>query len=435
MVKLFGKTLKTTKGQKGGKVLGQGSFGCVIDSLTGKKDTVSKLINLDEVADNSSQMKEIVDEYTKGEIFRKNDPKNRFFLPVLSMEKMSGRGASKEVRNDLQTCGYSKDGNILNFSIKRGGKFQKIGVILSEKELMKSLLYSLHGAKKCIDELNTGLFDIKPDNLLFSITHHDDKEFLHPTFIDFSSDFVLTSEQEFLKFFPKWSSRGQMTYYQYWSYEILTMIYMTFDQHNSKNMSKSKKYRAKQDFEEQIYAYHEIPKTKKLFDKKIQEYIIKTMGKKDSHKILTKGAMVWAIAKSYHRIFDQKKSNYTGLVEKMLRHDPEDRPSLEESIKMVEKALGMQTTMPHDVAIDITNHKHKEQIYKIFGIGKKQEKKIGLMRKIFNIKKKKKETGRKVKSSIPKKKERKITKAQKRAILKNKRLTKSQKVAILTRGL
>ena len=39
MIKYFRKiNKKRGKSQKGGKVLGQGTFGCVIDSLTGNKD-------------------------------------------------------------------------------------------------------------------------------------------------------------------------------------------------------------------------------------------------------------------------------------------------------------------------------------------------------------------------------------------------------------
>ena len=422
MVKLFGKILRKNKSQKGGKVLGQGSFGCVIDSLNRNKDTVSKLINLDEVDENSPEMKEIVDEYTKGEIFRKNDPKNRFFLPVLTMERMSGKTSSKQVRKDLQTCGYSKDGNILNFSIKRGGKFQKIGIILSEKEILKSLLYSLHGAKKCVDQLNTGLFDIKPDNLLFSITHHNNEEYLHPTFIDFSSDFVLTSQQEFLNFFEKWGGSGNPTYYQYWSYEILTMIYMIFEQKGSKGMAEIEKKQAIQDFVSNIHNYHGFPRSKQIFDTDMQQYILTTIKQKDGYKKMMKDSMVWAISQSYYSLFQQKKSSNINILNKMSNNIPWKRLSLEQSIKQIESVLKMKSTMPQEVVINITKHKHKEQIYKIFGIGKKHVKKIGLLHKIFNMKIKKKKRRAKT-----------ITKSQKKAILKNKRLTKSQKYAILNR--
>ena len=194
---------------------------------------------------------------------------------------------------------------------------------------------------------------------------------------------------------------------------------MTHDKYGGKGLKKNEKDKHRKEFMDQVINYHGI-RHKDLFTSDIQSYILKEMGKKNGHKKLLKGAMTWAIAKSYYELFAQKNSKHVNILKKMLNHDPAKRLSLEQSIKEVETILKMKNTMPHEVTIDITKHKYKKKIYKIFGITKKQAKKLNFLRNIF---------------TIEKKQQRGIKSSREHSIAKNKKLTKSQKITILNRSL
>ena len=135
--------------QKGGKVLGQGGYGCVIDppimcsSKLNKLNKVSKLINLT----NASQEKhdEAINEYESGKIFTKVDPNNMYFLPGIDLCQITDKDKNITSGNkkDIEKCGFKdkKKTFLLNILMKKGDDFPKITKELNETNFLKSLAY------------------------------------------------------------------------------------------------------------------------------------------------------------------------------------------------------------------------------------------------------------------------------------------------------
>ena len=238
-------TRKTKKVQKGGKVLGQGRDGCVVDpplicsSTMSKLNKISKLINVTNASDD--QYDAYVSEYKSGKIFRRVDPNYLHFLPGIDMCEISDseKNVSAAMKRDIKKCGYKKprvETYMLNIVMKKGEDFPKITQNLNEKDFLKSLAYIITGAKKCIYELKICLLDIKGPNLLYSKDDgHDD---IYPVFIDFSDDFVIKSKGDFLNFIDNFGSK-MLPYYDTWSFEILALFYAKFSAHNNINSNEN----------------------------------------------------------------------------------------------------------------------------------------------------------------------------------------------------
>jgi len=235
----------TGKKQSGGKILGTGRDGCVVDpplmcsSTMSKLNKISKLINVTDVS--SEQYQDYVNEYESGKIFRKHDPNNLHFLPGIDMceIKENDKNVTKSMKKDIKDCGYKKRGKqtyMLNIIMKKGADFPKITENLSEKDFLKSLADILTGAKQCIYQMNILLLDIKGGNLLYSKDDgHDD---IYPVFIDFSDDFVIKSKKDFLDFIKSFG-KSQLPYYDTWSFEILALFYAEFTARNDVNTTKN----------------------------------------------------------------------------------------------------------------------------------------------------------------------------------------------------
>ncbi len=233
------------KKQSGGKILGTGRDGCVVDpplmcnSSMNKLNKISKLINVTDVS--NAQYQDYVNEYEAGKIFRKYDPNNLHFLPGIDMCDISESEdrVTKSMKKDIKKCGYKQKGKetyMLNIIMKKGQDFPKITQNLSEKDFLKSLAYVLNGAKQCIYEMNVLLLDIKGPNLLYSKDDgHDD---IYPVFIDFSADFVIKSKKGFLGFIKSFG-KSQLPYYDTWSFEILALFYAEFTARNNVNTTKN----------------------------------------------------------------------------------------------------------------------------------------------------------------------------------------------------
>ena len=231
----------TGKKQSGGKILGKGRDGCVVDpplmcsSSMNKLNKISKLINVSDVS--AEQYQDYVNEYESGKIFRKHDPDNKHFLPGIDMCEISEneKRVSKSMKKDIKKCGYKKKGKetyMLNIIMKKGKDFPDITEKLSGRNFLKSLAYILHGAKQCIYDMNILLLDIKGPNLLYS--QDDGSDDTYPVFIDFSDDFVIKNKSQFLNFIQSFG-RSQLPYYDTWSFEILVLFYAEFTAKNSQN--------------------------------------------------------------------------------------------------------------------------------------------------------------------------------------------------------
>ena len=135
---------------------------------------------------------------------------------------------TKEFQDDVSICGYRYKNNVnthlMNIVMKKGTSFPKIARQLNATNFLKSMAYSLKGLRKCIYELNTGLFDIKPGNLLYSQDETDNK--IYPVFIDFSADFVTPSKSAFVNLVDSFS-RSLPTYGPF-SPELLIVFYFKY---------------------------------------------------------------------------------------------------------------------------------------------------------------------------------------------------------------
>ena len=107
---------KKIKNQTGGKVLGQGRDGLVVDppimcsSKMSALNKVSKLINISNITEHAYQ--DFINEYKSGHIFRNGDPNNFHFLPGIDMCEFDDRNASIELKKDLKQGGYKKGNKI-----------------------------------------------------------------------------------------------------------------------------------------------------------------------------------------------------------------------------------------------------------------------------------------------------------------------------------
>jgi len=215
-----------SKNKKGGKVLGKGRDGCVLDppvlcstksNPSDYKNQVSKIIDIS-YAD-PYKVEDFVEEFNSGEIFHRFDPRGENFLPGLEMCYKKFHQLSNEQKTDIDTCGYNNMEHAslyLNILLKKGLSFQTTTQALNEKDFLRSLGYLLLGAKTCVADINILLLDIKADNLLYS----EDKDGTFPVFIDFSNDFVITDRTRLITFLTSFSS-----FYNTWSTEMLMFFY------------------------------------------------------------------------------------------------------------------------------------------------------------------------------------------------------------------
>ena len=216
------------KNQKGGKILGVGSYGCVIDPplMCGKKikgDVVSKLLNL-----RSVDYKDVLSEYKFGQYFHKNDPNNDFFLSYIDMCKFDTVNIKKfkrHIAKDITKCGYVDNGvaSIANLILSKGEDFEKNLISMNYSETTNVMTYLLLCARKMIS-LDRMHLDIKPPNILFKKT---DKK-LHPVLIDFTADFILKTDDNGVNFFQDFLPRFGGDVYIIWPIEIYALKYYDY---------------------------------------------------------------------------------------------------------------------------------------------------------------------------------------------------------------
>lgn len=310
------------KKQKGGKILGKGRDGVVVDppKLCNKTmnptNKVSKLINISDVT--FDELNEYINEYKVGQQFRKIDPIFQHFLPGIDMCKFSSTDLdlSKELKNDIKNSEYKGIGNkidLLNIVMKKGQDFKSINSLLKSKDLLKSMYYLLLGAKKSIYDLNTCLLDIKYPNLLYSSDDNNKK--IYPVFIDFSNDFVINSSNKFDIFL---NTFGGVTNYPIWPIE-LNILYLT------------QKYSSK--VENNI--------KKKIKNHQIDEiliYIKKLLDEKNGLLKLYEKIMIFQIGLSYKETINLNETNIkiTELLNNMTNVDITKRMDINDIIKYID---------------------------------------------------------------------------------------------------
>lgn len=316
--------MSKSKISKGGKVLGIGRDGCVLDPAvlcstksnpSDYKNQVSKLIDISRA--DSYNIKDFVEEFNSGNIFHQFDPSGENFLPGLEMCYKKYHQLNNEQKKDISICKYNSDSyesTYINILLKKGLSFQKITQTLNQKDFLRSLGYLLLGAKSCIHDLNILLLDVKADNLLYS----EDKDGKFPVFIDFSNDFVITNQSKLIGFMNGFSS-----YYNTWSTEMLMFFYKI--QEGRKNHKKMK------ELEKSLSNYRGI----ELKNKKNKDYmndltknILKDVLLSSSRSVKQMKAlkefyekqMCFAIGRIYTEEYDKKIKKQSSFKNKEIEH-------------------------------------------------------------------------------------------------------------------
>jgi hypothetical protein len=355
--------------QKGGKVLGQGSYGCVISppilcsSKINKLNKVSKLINLTNAS--KAEYDEAINEYKSGEIFKKVDPNNMYFLPGIDLCEITDKdkNITKQNQKDIEKCGFkdNKQTFLLNILMKKGDDFPKITKELNETNFLKSLAYVLNGANKSIYDLNICLLDIKGDNILYS--KDDDSEEIYPVFIDFSDNFVIKSGDEFINFIRDFSP--QLPYYPTWGLEISILFLDYFIDNYYRNTKKYNKKR--QNFYQEIWDYKKIDFTvengKNMY-KNILDYINKEIKTKRGFLGFFNKIMIYSIGVSYYESFMKSKiknNKYINdLLLSMMRENIIYRPYINDILSLIKSKIKYKTR--EDLLISLKDEKKKKQI-------------------------------------------------------------------------
>ena len=343
------KTNKVEIPQIGGRVLGIGADGCVLEpfmkcekhSINYEKDNfVSKIIDISDMK--KSQYSEFIDEFKLGQKFKKIDPMSLYFLPGDELCIMDKNKLTKEQKDDIVSCKLKylsklkeekKYNKFINITMPRGYSPMDIFPKLNRIEMFQSLLHLVIGASRMIYENNMCMMDIKPDNILYKITK-DIKGinlYLHPVFIDFSSRFVIETPEKFEKFL-EWSSR--MSYYPILPPEIL--IYSIVQNFVNKNeTSKFKK------FQNEMYKYHGFTVSNKhdlKYGVGIYNFINKTP--RDKYYMLYDKFLVYQIGLVFKYLLQDMKKDHTMImfdyvVDLMTSQSMFERPSLDEVIELI----------------------------------------------------------------------------------------------------
>ncbi len=169
--------------QRGGKVIGTGTYGCVVDPVIpckktpSNKEKVSKLMSDKETLSIEAEIK-------IGKILAKADPDN--FYTIYASDSCILQSDEVELIDDeKKECGYVKRGKeVANLIMPRGGP--QLGEILhnnklTRKEVLKILLHLLYGCKMLLDN-HMAHFDISERNILMV---KDKNNKYRPVMIDF----------------------------------------------------------------------------------------------------------------------------------------------------------------------------------------------------------------------------------------------------------
>jgi len=215
--------------QKGGAVLGSGSFGCAIEpALLCKpiqkyhKNVISKIIPINNLK--QSERKEIYDEFKIGKYLHKSDKSGLFFLnPIQACQfKLSNKDINKSLNNDLYECGiYNESPEIFNIVYPKGYNLINILNMSSPSYFFRMVTGHLAKAiQVCARKSKVLLLDIKEDNMILL---QNNKKLLHPVLIDFTPEHIIGNGRKLEDFL--YDFKTSFPYYIYWSPEIKTLLF------------------------------------------------------------------------------------------------------------------------------------------------------------------------------------------------------------------
>jgi len=370
---------------KGGKVLGKGGYGCVIQpAIMCKKEDdptnkVSKIIRMDRLS--KENQKELNEEFYLSQKFKKIDIDNKYFLGGIDKCTLK---SSKIPIADLKGCKFPvhKEIDIMNIVMTIGEDFNKIASKLNTVELFKTLAHLLIGAKKSLD-LNIVLLDIKYENLLF-VKDQKNKKLIHPVFIDFSPSLIMQSEDQFADFLKMGTS-----YYFVWPIEILLATYLADTKKHIKlppipKIMDSKKViekyeaikmhnailkKTESDFYYNLLRYENYDMKKRDYKKLVIQFY-KSL-EKDYKNTMSK-ILVYQISKAFVHL---KNKNFNKIIKNMTEQDFNKRLNIDESLRVIEKEIGLITDKKMLINYKkVTKLKNIADLFSNYFIKKKQKK-------------------------------------------------------------
>ena len=198
--------------------------------------------------------------------------------------------------------------------------FQKTLENLSEIDKAKSLGYLCISAIRALNLMNVTLFDIKPDNLLFSKTN----DILHPVFIDFSADFVIDFSKN-LTNFNKFLNGFVNSAYWVWPLEIFLLL-------------ANPNYNNYSEFIGQVESFLNIKMSnnlQKVTNHAIKKYVLYNLnsGKKSKQIEIFSKMTAFMIGRAF--AFNVKDKKLKQIIACMVEQDIRYRCSLVEAVDML----------------------------------------------------------------------------------------------------
>lgn len=182
------------KKQNGGKVLGKGTYGCVVDPAFECKKTPSNKNKVSKLMSDREQLS-IDAEIKISKILKKADPDNYYTIYaddscIIKSNEIDFIDDEKKLCNDVR-----KGATVANLIMPRGGP--QLGEILhnnkfTRKELLKILLHLLYGCRMLLDN-HIAHFDLSDRNILMV---KDKNNKYRPVMIDFGL-FTPTNYKDF----------------------------------------------------------------------------------------------------------------------------------------------------------------------------------------------------------------------------------------------
>jgi hypothetical protein len=265
------------------EVIGQGSFGCVIDPIINcskkfdKNKYVSKLVDIRSLS--KKDVSFIKKEVSLNKYIKNYDPNHKFLLTL--DDNCTIKDLDKSYYKIFNKCGIQKKNNvILNMIYKKGVDFVKNIKNLTNKNITKVLYYLVEGLSFSLKKMNIILFDIHEGNLLFMKDEKTNK--YYPVFIDFTPNYVYKNT-------PHSVYEYFYNYYEYFvdmdDYSIETILFDVFTYYftkkeGTKSQLSSISYFHNEKYDNEVYSsiynkYYKIitqkigPKKKSTFIEKI----------------------------------------------------------------------------------------------------------------------------------------------------------------------
>lgn len=368
----------------GGKVLGEGGFGCVVHPhypCKNKKTNIELVSKIVSITDPLSYI-EIADELNISLKLKKIDPYNTYFLGGIEKCNIKKKKISEE---DIKDCDKLKEGGnkYVNILIPKGENFDNIIKNMNINSIYKTIKHLLKGVK-LLNLKNMIFLDIKPDNFLF-VKNKNDPDNIHPVFIDFGKDYVIKSKTGLAKFLRNFAS----VFYSPLAPEINVTSYIKGVKFNKLTFnSLLDNLREGRQKIQMLYKIHpdgeEAKEMKENFYKELEK----------DYKITTQKLMVYSVGLSIisvlqmyqpEKLLDTKLRSVLSMMTDM---DLRQRATCDEIIKIIDDIL------PKDIIRNISideNSKLKRKKKKLFKsltpLQRQQQKKPkkGMLKKIFSF--------------------------------------------------